>query len=494
MATYTSEQYLKAKDSLRDSKGNLPSGWGLAVDKILADPTYKAPSSGSDSSKITYGSGGNYTVDSGKSKTTKDSKGSTISSEVAQGRVILTDGNGNTTNLPASDSSGINNLISKGWKVSSQYGVYMDGSTTNGGGSSGGGYSSSQGSILTPNVSGTTSYDNYIQQLKDAQIKAGIAALDKSRSNALANISSQRADVAPRYYDSRNQLSTQSQLSAKNFAEYMAQRGTSAGAGAQASLLNNLGLQNSMTDLQNAQNREYADLDTQKTLANNAYQYDVAAVKSGAEAQAMEQMIAAQQQAAAQALEQQRYQQQLALSQRQWEAQQQQQSLENQFKQTQWENTLAQQEFSNYMAQQELELARQKAANTSSGSSQKQTTPQQMLDYYEQLWKLTGTVPTTTVNQFVPGGERMGIAGAPQARYSDSVQQVQQSLIPGVTPGSPYPLSESIRNSNYNAALNKAMEMMSVGTNPEMVKAYVSGSNISSQEAANILNILGIPR
>lgn len=33
---YTDAQYLAAKDSLRDEKGNLPAGWGPMVDKVLS--------------------------------------------------------------------------------------------------------------------------------------------------------------------------------------------------------------------------------------------------------------------------------------------------------------------------------------------------------------------------------------------------------------------------------------------------------------------------
>jgi hypothetical protein len=67
--------YEDAVNSLKDSKGNLPAGWGYAVDKIMKDSSYKTPGG-----NVTYNDlNGGYTVNGDKSYTVYNDNGNVIS-------------------------------------------------------------------------------------------------------------------------------------------------------------------------------------------------------------------------------------------------------------------------------------------------------------------------------------------------------------------------------------------------------------------------------
>jgi hypothetical protein len=135
-----------------------------------------------------------------------------------------------------------------------------------------------------------------IQALKNAQINASISALDKARQSSLSNLDQQKSEVEPRYYQSRNSASTQSQLGAKSFAEYLANRGlTNSGSSTGFEQNRIIDLQGALTGFKNAQNKEYSDIARNVTNTNNAFESDKASAIAGAEANALNQLIAAKQ-------------------------------------------------------------------------------------------------------------------------------------------------------------------------------------------------------
>lgn len=135
-----------------------------------------------------------------------------------------------------------------------------------------------------------------IEKLKEAQRQQAIAALNKSRDSALSNLGAEKAQIQPMYYNKRNETSTGSQLQAKNFAEYMANRGlTNSGTNAQAEIARNVSLQGNIGALNQQEAAANADIARRETDVRNAYESDLAAANAGIEANALNQLINANQ-------------------------------------------------------------------------------------------------------------------------------------------------------------------------------------------------------
>jgi hypothetical protein len=133
----------------------------------------------------------------------------------------------------------------------------------------------------TNTATNTNQASTLIDQLTKAQRDAQIAALAKSRDQALSNLSAERSAIQPKYYDARNQAAAGSQQQARNFAEFMAARGgVRSGANAQASLMNNMTLQGNLGALGRQEAQAYTDIERRQTDALNDYANNVA----GAEA------------------------------------------------------------------------------------------------------------------------------------------------------------------------------------------------------------------
>lgn len=110
-----------------------------------------------------------------------------------------------------------------------------------------------------------------INELKRAQREARIAALDKAKTAALGALDTEKANVAPIYYDKRNQAAAQSDIGAMNFAQYMAARGIKGAAGAMPEIYRQAGLQGQIgaLDLQEAAN--LAAIERQRSLIEQGY-------------------------------------------------------------------------------------------------------------------------------------------------------------------------------------------------------------------------------
>jgi hypothetical protein len=146
---------------------------------------------------------------------------------------------------------------------------------------------------------------NYINQLKEAQKQAQLASLGKARDSSLSNLNAEKAQIQPLYYGMRNKESTGSQLQAKNFAEFLAQRGQSnSGVSGQAELARNVSLQGNIGQLNNAEASAFTENARRVTDTNNAYDSDVASANANIEAQALQNQLSAYQQEQAYAREQ----------------------------------------------------------------------------------------------------------------------------------------------------------------------------------------------
>lgn len=133
----------------------------------------------------------------------------------------------------------------------------------------------------------------YINQLKEAQRQARIAALDKAKSNALSSLEShktntlasldtqknqgltqlqhEQSSIAPVYYDKRNQAAAASDVGAMNFAQYMAARGIKGAAGAMPEIYRQAGLQGQIGALDRAEAGTIADIERRRTQLGTDY-------------------------------------------------------------------------------------------------------------------------------------------------------------------------------------------------------------------------------
>jgi hypothetical protein len=131
----------------------------------------------------------------------------------------------------------------------------------------------------------------YINQLADAQRASRIAALDKARSNAMTALDTEQANIAPVYYDKRNQAAAQSDVGAMNFAQYMAARGIKGAAGAMPEIYRNASLQGQLGSLDRQEASQLGAIERQRANVEAGYASDVAAAEADVQSQAMQNAI-----------------------------------------------------------------------------------------------------------------------------------------------------------------------------------------------------------
>lgn len=131
----------------------------------------------------------------------------------------------------------------------------------------------------------------YINQLKEAQRRSRIAALDKTKEAALRALDTEKANVSPTYYDARNRAAAASDVGAMNFAQYMAARGIKGAAGAMPEIYRQAGLQGQIGALDRQEAANLAAIERQRSNVESGYASDVAAANADVESQAMQAMI-----------------------------------------------------------------------------------------------------------------------------------------------------------------------------------------------------------
>lgn len=131
-----------------------------------------------------------------------------------------------------------------------------------------------------------------LERLKQAQIAANMAQLEKSKAASLSAIKQEQAAVDPRFYESKRQTQEQSALSRRQAEEYAATKGlSSSGLAAQSQSTISGGLQSALGALGQSQAEAHARMERAKSDLETAYQSDVAGVQAGAEAQYLQNVI-----------------------------------------------------------------------------------------------------------------------------------------------------------------------------------------------------------
>lgn len=154
------------------------------------------------------------------------------------------------------------------------------------------GNSVSHPSAVGAAVSTNNTAQNYIEQMNQAKTQAQLAALAKSRDAALSNLGQERAGIQPKYQDARNQVASGGQQAARNFAEFMAQRGgASSGANAQASLMQGMATQGEIGSLGRQEAQAYSDIGRRTSDVGNAFESDAASAIAGGEADKMSALL-----------------------------------------------------------------------------------------------------------------------------------------------------------------------------------------------------------
>lgn len=148
-----------------------------------------------------------------------------------------------------------------------------------------------------------------IAALKEAQKKQAVASLDSQRKASLSALGAEQAKLSTASTDQRNATSTASQIGAKNFAEYMAQRGQNR-AGANngtmdyANIARNVQLQGDIGGINKTEMLGNQDIGRRTTLAEDTYNSGMTAADAAAEAQATQLLMQAKQHAYDQQLQQ----------------------------------------------------------------------------------------------------------------------------------------------------------------------------------------------
>ena len=130
-----------------------------------------------------------------------------------------------------------------------------------------------------------------INEMIEAQRKARIAELDKARDAALANLEGEQAQLKPAYYDARNQAAAQSDLGALNFAQYMASRGVTGGAGGMPEIYRQNALQGEIGALNRQEQMALDAIERDRTGVLSAYEQDRVAALADLDARALQAQI-----------------------------------------------------------------------------------------------------------------------------------------------------------------------------------------------------------
>lgn len=129
------------------------------------------------------------------------------------------------------------------------------------------------------------------RELAEAQRQSKIAALGKKKEQALSSLQAEEAALKPMYYDLRNRAAAQSDIGAKNFAEYMAAQGIRGSAAGLPEIYRNATLQGQLGALNRQEAAERADIARRRSGIESAYESDYAAAMADIDAQALQNYI-----------------------------------------------------------------------------------------------------------------------------------------------------------------------------------------------------------
>ena len=111
-----------------------------------------------------------------------------------------------------------------------------------------------------------------LNQLLEQQKQSTMAGLEASRQTSLSALGAEETAVKPAYAEKRSQARTTSQLNAKSFADFLAQRGLTNSGGAALGETNRTGaLQGQIGGLMEAEQAQLGDINRRRTLAEQNY-------------------------------------------------------------------------------------------------------------------------------------------------------------------------------------------------------------------------------
>jgi hypothetical protein len=129
------------------------------------------------------------------------------------------------------------------------------------------------------------------RELAEAQRQSRIAALSKQKEQALSSLQAEEAALKPYYYDLRNRTAAQSDIAAKNFAEYMAAQGIRGSAAGLPEIYRQSALQGQLGTLSRQEAADIADIARRRSGIESAYESDVAAAMADIDAQTLQNYI-----------------------------------------------------------------------------------------------------------------------------------------------------------------------------------------------------------
>ena len=129
------------------------------------------------------------------------------------------------------------------------------------------------------------------RELAEAQRQSRIAALSKQKEQALSSLQAEEAALKPYYYDLRNRTAAQSDIAAKNFAEYMAAQGIRGSAAGLPEIYRQSALQGQLGTLSRQEAADIADIARRRSGIESAYESDIAAALADIDAQTLHKYI-----------------------------------------------------------------------------------------------------------------------------------------------------------------------------------------------------------
>ncbi len=166
--------------------------------------------------------------------------------------------------------------------------------------------------IASAPTSSTTAQD-YIQRLSDAQMQSKIASLSAARDASLSALDQQQKAIAPQYYDARNSVAAQAGKERLALNEQAAQTGLGSGATAYMQSLGKTSMQNSLGALQRDEAKSVADIEAQKAAARQQFESAMVQAKLDGDAQRYSALLDAYVRNETQAREDARYAESLAM-------------------------------------------------------------------------------------------------------------------------------------------------------------------------------------
>ena len=138
----------------------------------------------------------------------------------------------------------------------------------------------------------TAEYKKMLDDAKNQRINATVTGLQNRFNQTVSDINTKRNALNPAYDAKKSQAQVGSQLGAKNFAEFLANRGLSrSGTAAQAEINRNMTLQNTFNQYDQQKADELQYYNTLEDRARSSLNSDISAAQSEAEASALDKFM-----------------------------------------------------------------------------------------------------------------------------------------------------------------------------------------------------------